>query len=166
MKKSLFNNANKMVICETIHSAYKVLKEQYSHKDIWYLYVSDNLIYLLGDNVESISKGLITPDKEVEKAINTLSKQEIDKYTICEAKDIVLKQVIPFVRFVSPNILTVDGLLNRAELGLLNRAELKNSVYSDLKSVATIEKIEFEETHFAKSIAIFAMYDFIENSES
>lgn len=158
LKKSLFNNANKMVICETIHSAYKVLKEQYSHKDIWYLYVSDNLIYLLGDNVESISKGLITPDKEVEKAINTLSKQEIDKYTICEAKDIVLKQVIPFVRFVSPNILTVDGLLNRAEL--------KNSVYSDLKSVATIEKIEFEETHFAKSIAIFAMYDFIENSES
>ena len=158
LKESLFNSAKKMVICETIHSAYKILREQCSQEDIWYLYVGDNLIYLLGDNIESISKGLIIPNKEVEKAINTLSEQGTDKYTICEAKDIVLQQVIPFIKFVNPYVLAVGGLFNRAEL--------KNSVYSDLKSVAMIEKIEFKETDFAKVVAIFAMYDFIENPRS
>lgn len=159
LKDSLFNNnANKMLICESVHSAYKVLSEQLLQEDIWYLYVGKDLIYLLGKNIEAISKGLIMLDEDATEAINFLLEQETDKYTICEAKEIILQQIIPFIRFVQPKMLIVSGLLSKEEL--------KNIVYSDLKSVAMLEKIEFKETDFAKAVAISAMYNFIGCDES
>ena len=133
-----------------------MLKADYLLDDMWYLYVGNEAIYLLSNGTISPAKGLITLDTCEKKAISTLFKHSTDSISLFEAKDIVLRKIIPFMHFVHPSILIVGGALASQDVS--------SFVYSDFKAL-NISEVNFDDSNFAKSIACFAMSKFFEGRE-
>ena len=133
-----------------------MLKSDYLLDDMWYLYVGNEAIYLLSNGTISPAKGLITLDACEKKAISTLFEHSTDSISLFEAKDIVLRKIIPFMYFVHPSVLIVGGALASQDVS--------SFVYSDFKAL-NISEVKFDDSNFAKSIACFAMSKFFEGRE-
>lgn len=147
---------DKCTLFEAVRANYYMLKADYLFADMWYLYVGNEAIYLLSNGTISPSKGLISLDTCEKKAISTLFKHNTDQISLFEAKDIILRKVIPFTQFVHPSILIVGGALASQEIS--------SFVYSDFKAL-NISEVKFDDSNFAKSIACFAMSKFFKGRE-
>ena len=141
---------------EAVRANYYMLKSDHLLDDMWYLYVGSDAIYLLSNDTISPAKGLITLDTCEKKAISMLFKHNTDQISLFEAKDIVLRKIIPFTQFVHPSILIVGGALASQEVS--------SFVYSDFKAL-NISEVKFDDSNFAKSIACFAMSKFFKGRE-
>ncbi len=144
---------DKCTLFEAVRANYYMLKADYLFADMWYLYVGNEAIYLLSNGTISPSKGLISLDTCEKKSIGTLFEHNTDPISLFEAKDIILRKVIPFTQFVHPSILIVGGALASQEIS--------SFVYSDFKAL-NISEVKFDDSNFAKSIACFAMSKFFE----
>lgn len=147
---------DKCTLFEAVRANYYMLKADYLFADMWYLYVGNEAIYLLSNGTISPSKGLISLDTCEKKAISTLFKHNTDQISLFEAKDIILRKVIPFTQFVHPSILIVGGALASQEIS--------SFVYSDFKAL-NISEVKFDDSNFAKSITCFAMSKFFKGRE-
>ncbi len=147
---------DKCTLFEAVRANYYMLKTDYLLDDMWYLYVGNEAIYLLSNGTISPVKGLITLDTCEKKAISTLFKHGKDSISLFEAKDIVLRKIIPFMHFVHPSVLIVGGALASQDVS--------SFVYSDFKAL-NISEVKFDDSNFAKSIACFAMSKFFEGRE-
>ena len=147
---------DKCTLFEAVRANYYMLKSDYLLDDMWYLYVGNEAIYLLSNGTISPSKGLISLDTCEKKAISTLFEHSTDSISLFEAKDIVLRKIIPFMNFVHPSILIVGGALASQDVS--------SFVYSDFKAL-NISEVKFDDSNFAKSIACFAMSKFFEGRE-
>lgn len=147
---------DKCTLFEAVRANYYMLKADYLLDDMWYLYVGNEAIYLLSNGTISPAKGLITLDTCERKAISTLFEHSTDSISLFEAKDIVLRKIIPFMHFVHPSILIVGGALASQDVS--------SFVYSDFKAL-NISEVKFDDSNFAKSIACFAMSKFFEGRE-
>lgn len=147
---------DKCTLFEAVRANYYMLKTDYLLDDMWYLYVGNEAIYLLSNGTISPVKGLITLDTCEKKAISTLFKHGTNSISLFEAKDIVLRKIIPFMQFVHPSILIVGGALASQDVS--------SFVYSDFKAL-NISEVKFDDSNFAKSIACFAMSKFFEGRE-
>ena len=147
---------DKCTLFEAVRANYYMLKADYLFADMWYLYVGNEAIYLLSNGTISPSKGLISLDTCEKKAIDTLFEHNTDPISLFEAKDIVLRKVIPFTQFVHPSILIIGGVLASQEVS--------SFVYSDFKAL-NISEVKFDDSNFAKSIACFAMGKFFKGRE-
>ena len=146
----------KCTLFEAVRANYYMLKSDHLLDDMWYLYVGNDAIYLLSNDTISPAKGLITLDTCEKKAISTLFEHNTDQISLFEAKDIVLRKIIPFMQFVHPSILSVGGALAIQEVS--------SFVYSDFKAL-NISEVKFDDGNFAKSIACFAMSKFFKGRE-
>ena len=147
---------DKCTLFEAVRANYYMLKADYLFADMWYLYVGNEAIYLLSNGTISPSKGLISLDTCEKKAIGTLFEHNTDPIRLFEAKDIVLRKIIPFMHFVHPSILIVGGALASQDVS--------SFVYSDFKAL-NISEVKFDDSNFAKSIACFAMSKFFKGRE-
>lgn len=147
---------DKCTLFEAVRANYYMLKSDHLLDDMWYLYVGNDAIYLLSNGTISPAKGLITLDTCEKKAISTLFKHNTDQISLFEAKDIILRKVIPFTQFVHPSILIVGGALASQEVS--------SFVYSDFKAL-NISEVKFDDSNFTKSIACFAMSKFFKGRE-
>ena len=147
---------DKCTLFEAVRANYYMLKADYLLDDMWYLYVGNEAIYLLSNGTISPAKGLIILDTCEKKAISTLFEHSTDSISLFEAKDIVLRKIIPFMHFVHPSILIVGGALASQDVS--------SFVYSDFKAL-NISEVKFDDSNFAKSIACFAMSKFFEGRE-
>lgn len=147
---------DKCTLFEAVRANYYMLKADYLFADMWYLYVGNKAIYLLSNDTISPVKGLITLDTCEKKAISTLFKHGTNSISLFEAKDIVLRKIIPFMHFVHPSVLIVGGALASQDVS--------SFVYSDFKAL-NISEVKFDDSNFAKSIACFAMSKFFEGRE-
>ncbi len=147
---------DKCTLFEAVRANYYMLKADYLFADMWYLYVGNEAIYLLSNDTISPVKGLITLDTCEKKAISTLFKHGTNSISLFEAKDIVLRKIIPFMHFVHPSVLIVGGALASQDVS--------SFVYSDFKAL-NISEVKFDDSNFAKSIACFAMSKFFEGRE-
>ena len=147
---------DKSTLFEAVRANYYMLKADYLFADMWYLYVGNEAIYLLSNGTISPSKGLISLDTCEKEAISTLFEHNTDSISLFEAKDIVLRKIIPFMHFVHPSVLIVGGALASQEVS--------SFVYSDFKAL-NISEVKFDDSNFAKSIACFAMSKFFKGRE-
>ena len=147
---------DKCTLFEAVRANYYMLKSDYLLDDMWYLYVGNEAIYLLSNGTISPAKGLITLDTCEKKAISTLFEHSTDSISLFEAKDIVLRKIIPFMQFVHPSVLIVGGALASQDVS--------SFVYSDFKAL-NISEVKFDDSNFAKSIACFAMSKFFKGRE-
>lgn len=147
---------DKCTLFEAVRANYYMLKADYLFADMWYLYVGNEAIYLLSNDTISPSKGLISLDTCEKEAISTLFEHNTDSISLFEAKDIVLRKVIPFTQFVHPSILIIGGVLASQEVS--------SFVYSDFKAL-NISEVKFDDSNFTKSIACFAMSKFFKGRE-
>ena len=147
---------DKCTLFEAVRANYYMLKADYLLDDMWYLYVGNEAIYLLSNGTISPAKGLITLDTCEKKALSTLFEHNTDPISLFEAKDIILRKVIPFTQFVHPYILIVGGALASQEVS--------SFVYSDFKAL-NISEVKFDDSNFTKSIACFAMSKFFKGRE-
>ena len=147
---------DKCTLFEAVRANYYILKSDHFLDDMWYLYVGNEAIYLLSNDTISPAKGLITLDTCEKKAISTLFEHSTDSISLFEAKDIVLRKIIPFMHFVHPSVLIIGGALASQDVS--------SFVYSDFKAL-NINEVKFDDSNFAKSIACFAMSKFFEGRE-
>lgn len=141
---------------EAVRANYYMLKADYLLDDMWYLYVGNEAIYLLSNGTINPTKGLIPLDTCEKKAINTLFEHNTDPISLFEAKDIILRKIIPFAQFVHPSVLIIGGALACQEIS--------SFVYSDFKGL-NISEVKFDNGNFAESIAYFAMRKFFKSQE-
>ena len=147
---------DKCTLFEAVRANYYMLKADYLLDDMWYLYVGNEAIYLFSNGTISPAKGLISLDTCEKEAISTLFEHNTDSISLFEAKDIVLRKVIPFTQFVHPSILIIGGALASQEVS--------SFVYSDFKAL-NISEVKFDDSNFTKSIACFAMSKFFKGRE-
>ena len=147
---------DKCTLFEAVRANYYILKSDHFLDDMWYLYVGNEAIYLLSNDTISPAKGLITLDTCEKKAISTLFEHSTDSISLFEAKDIVLRKIIPFMHFVHPSVLIIGGALASQDVS--------SFVCSDFKAL-NINEVKFDDSNFAKSIACFAMSKFFEGRE-